>query len=163
MAIDVFIEFESGGAHFALRRGDVDSIEPVPHLVGAPASAPAHAGFFELGGALVSVVNFNALIGGVCVKALQLYDHLVVLKAFSPKTALLVDRVSGISKRAASEIKTVSEGQVYKDAVIAEISCPDGAAHLLDIAQLLGGYERERIRFFFEEEQRRRDIFDEAV
>ncbi len=97
--VDAVLVFRLAGHGFALPAARVRECLPLPSLQGRP-GLPAHvAGFLDLGGAALPVLDLAQLLGlrradeGLALEADGLYRHLVLVDG----VALLVDRATGLA------------------------------------------------------------------
>lgn len=158
-----FVIFESSGSRLALRRKAVARILPAPRLTRPPQAPAALAGFFAYGPDIVTVLRFEALMGGAAAEAPSLYAHIILLNLEGPLIALLVDRVSDVLESEDRDRRPVPDESTHRGSVLAEIETRHGSALLLDAARVVTEYERDRVRHFHEEERRRRNSLGDAA
>lgn len=134
------------GTGCALPRRAVREILPLPRLWRPPGAPGALAGFLNLAGSAVPVLDLAVLFGlGAPVTAqAALYRHLVLLHGDAP-LALLVDRVSDVVRVEAGQVRPVADEATLNGCVAAEIRLGDTLVHGLAIDRILLAEERERL------------------
>ncbi|MGF3022576.1 chemotaxis protein CheW [Methylobacterium aquaticum] len=134
------------GTDCALPRRAVREILPLPRLWRPPGVPGALAGFLNLAGAAVPVVDLAVLFGlGRPVTARQaLYRHLVLLHGEAPQ-ALLVDRVADVVRVDHDQIRPVAGETTLNGCVGAEIRLGERLVHGLAVERILFAEERERL------------------
>lgn len=134
------------GAPCALARAAVSEVLPVPRLHRPPAGGGPLAGFLNLGGVPVPVVDLAGLLGlraDGAAPAEDPYRHLVL--AADRGIAFLVDRVEDLVQVDAAALRPVPDDRTLNGCVMAEIAVPRGLVHVLDLPRLLTREERLRI------------------
>ncbi|QRE73784.1 chemotaxis protein CheW [Methylobacterium aquaticum] len=139
------------GTECALPRGAVREILPLPRLWRPPGAPGALAGFLNLAGSAVPVVDLAALFGlgqpGTAIAATNraaLYRHLILLKGESP-LALLVDRVADVVRVEPDRVRPVADGATLNGCVAAEIRVGERLVHGLAVDRILLAEERDRL------------------
>ena len=134
------------GTDCALPRGAVREILPLPRLWRPPGAPGALAGFLNLAGSAVPVVDLAVLFGlGRPVTGRQaLYRHLILLKSESP-LALLVDRVADVVRVEPDQVRPVADGATLNGCVAAEIRVAERLVHGLAVDRILLAEERDRL------------------
>ncbi|WP_336487244.1 chemotaxis protein CheW [Methylobacterium nigriterrae] len=139
-----FLLLDVAGVPCALPRAAVSEILPLPTLFRPPAVGPLLAGFLNLGGAAVPVVDLARLFG-LREEPVEPgpYAHLVL--GADRTTAYLVDRVSDLVTVEARAIGPVSGAETLNGCVEAEISLGERLVHALSPARILTAEERGRL------------------
>lgn len=158
-----FVIFESGSSRLALRRADVARILPTPRLTRPPQAPAALAGFFAYGPAIVTVLKFEALVGGESAADPALYSHIILLNLEGPPAGLLIDRVSDVVEANERDRRPIPKEATHRGSIVAEIETRRGGALLIEPALVIADYEKERVRHFHDEERRRRNAFGDAA
>ncbi|MFH5925811.1 chemotaxis protein CheW [Roseomonas xinghualingensis] len=135
--------FAMGGMSCALPRGVVRALLPLPRLDTPPGLPVPLAGFLNLGGKAVPVVELARLLG-VPPGAPHLYRHLILLDRPSAgqdeALALLVDRVMDVAP-GGLPIRPVEADRSLGGIIAGEVEAAGGSVHLLDPARLLMAQE----------------------
>ncbi|MFE1600599.1 chemotaxis protein CheW [Methylobacterium sp. ID0610] len=140
-----FLTVDVAGTACAVPREAVREILPLPRLWRPPGVPAALAGFFNLGGAAVPVIDLAALFGLPAEAGRPMvYRHLLMLGAEAP-LALLVDRVSDLVTVAPDAVNPVAPGTALNGCVAAEVRVGERLLHGLDIRRILLAEERERL------------------
>ncbi|MET0257805.1 MAG: chemotaxis protein CheW [Methylobacterium sp.] len=138
-----YLVLDVAGTPCALPREAVREILPLPHLHEPPAAGGPLAGFFNLGGMPVPVLDLARLLGLRDATAPDPYRH--VLHAADGSLALLVDRVVDVVEVGADSIGPVAGGQTLNGCIEAEITLGDRLVHALAMTRILTVEERARI------------------
>lgn len=141
-----YLLVDVAGTECALPRRAVREILPLPRLWRPPGAPPTLAGFLNLAGAAVPVLDLAALFGlGRPVTARQaLYRHLVLLHGDSP-LALMVDRVADFVRVEPERVRPVADGATLNGCVAAEMRIGDRLVHGLSVDRILLAEERDRL------------------
>ncbi|MCJ2113862.1 chemotaxis protein CheW [Methylobacterium sp. E-025] len=139
-----YLLLDVAGTPCALPRSAAGEVLPLPDLFRPPACGGWLAGFLNLGGEPVPVVDLARLLGlregehdpGP-------YAHLVLTP--DAAAAWLVDRVTDLVAVEAAAIRPVAAGASLNGCVSAEIARGDRLIHALDPARLLSAEERARV------------------
>ena len=118
----------------------------MPDLQAPPAAGGPLAGFLDLGGVPVPVVDLARLLGVPARAGPEdddSYRHLVL--AADAATAFLVDRADDLVVVPNAAIRAVAETRTLNGCVAAEITLGDRMVHVLDLARLLTAEERQRL------------------
>jgi len=142
--------FEAGGVGCALRGGDVRELLPLPRLWRPPGGPKPLAGFFNLGGQAIAVVDLPILLGldsrpdGA--EAL-IYRHLMLVGRLGRPgpAALLVDRVLDLVAIEPGQLSPMREAATLNGCVEAEIDWQGGLVHLLSLERLLLAEEAQSL------------------
>ncbi|WP_309296453.1 chemotaxis protein CheW [Methylobacterium frigidaeris] len=134
------------GTECALPRRAVREILPLPRLWRPPGAPGALAGFLNLAGSAVPVLDLAVLFGlGRPVSAqAALYRHLVLLHGEEP-LALLVDRVADFVRVDQAHIRPVADEATLNGCVSAAIRLGERLVHGLAIDRILLAEERDRL------------------
>lgn len=142
-----FLVVDVAGTGCAVPREAVREILPLPRLWRPPGVPAALAGFFNLGGGAVPVLDLAALFGlspGAEAGRPMIYRHLLLVGEEAP-LALLVDRVTDLVTVAQDCVTPVAAGTALNGCVAAEIRLGERLLHGLDVARILLTEERERL------------------
>jgi len=149
--------FAMSGMACALPREAVRALLPVPHLDSPPGLPPLLAGFLNLGGKAVPVVELALLLGAPPGKP-HPYRHLILLDRPSAgegeALALLVDRVMDVAP-GGLPIRPVEADRSLGGVVAGEVAAAGGSVHLLDSARLLMAQEAAILDALSSQAQRR--------
>ncbi|KAB1071543.1 chemotaxis protein CheW [Methylobacterium planeticum] len=139
-----YLLLDVAGVPCALPRAAVSEVLPLPNLFRPPTLGPLLAGFLNLGGEPVPVVDLARLFG-LRAEAREpgAYDHLVL--AADRATAFLVDRASDLVTVAPEAVRPVSGRQTLNGCVEAEITLGDRLVHALAPGRILTVEEQERL------------------
>ncbi|MCF4125895.1 chemotaxis protein CheW [Methylobacterium sp. SyP6R] len=134
------------GTECALPREAVREILPLPRLWRPPGAPGALAGFLNLAGSAVPVVDLAVLfgLGQPATARAVLYRHLILLKSESPM-ALLVDRVADVVRIEQTQVRPVADGATLNGCVCAEIRTGERLVHGLAVDRILLAEERDRV------------------
>ncbi|GLS42180.1 chemotaxis protein CheW [Methylobacterium brachythecii] len=147
------------GTPCALRRETVREILPLPHLHAPPATGGPLAGFLNLGGAPLPVLDLAQLLGRRDYPAPpNPYRH--VLLAADGSLALLVDRVTDVVEAQSS---AVADTQTLNGCVEAEIALGGRLVHVLSMERILTAEERDRVAALARRAAERLGSFDAAA
>ncbi len=146
---DTVLVFRLAGHGFALPAARVRECLPLPSLQDRP-GLPSHlAGFLELGGATLPVLDLARLLGlrraedGLALEADGLYRHLVLMDG----VALLIDRATGLAAGLPAPPDAEAEADPWQHGCVSRRVLADGeTVALLDPDLLLRHDERERLR-----------------
>jgi len=134
------------GVPCALARLSVSEVLPLPNLHAPPAGGGPLAGFLNLGGVPVPVIDLARLLGLRSASASEADDpYRHILLDADGTTGFLVDRVADLVTVEASAIRPVSEAQTLNGCVVAEITRGDSLVHVLGLTHLLTAEERARL------------------
>ena len=143
-ASEAYLLLDVAGTPCALPRAAAGEILPLPELFAPPTAGAWLAGFLDLGGTIVPVIDLARLLGlREGAHEPGPYAHLVL--SADGGSALLVDRVTDLVAVDADAIRPVDEGRSLNGCVAAEIRRGDRLVHALDPARILGAEERARV------------------
>lgn len=125
--------FAAGGGAFALPHTAVRALLPLPRLDAPPGLPPPLAGFLNLGGEAVPVLDLARLLDAAP-GAPHPYRHLVLLA--EGRLALLVDRALDVLP-AGLPLRPVEPGRSLNGLVTGALEVEGVTAHLLDPGRLL--------------------------
>jgi purine-binding chemotaxis protein CheW len=132
------------GVACALAQASVSEVLPLPDLHAPPAGGGPLAGFLNLGGVPVPVIDLARLLGVVTAsRADETYRH--ILLDAEGSTGFLVDRVEDLVTVERSAVRPVSSERTLNGCVVAEIARGDTLVHVLSLAHLLTTEERVRL------------------
>ncbi len=139
-----YLLLDVAGTPCALPRASVSEILPLPDLHTPPATGGWLAGFLNLGGAPIPVVDLAPLLGlRPAATAPGLYAHLVLTRDDS--VAYLVDRAADLVIVPDSAIRPSEQDGTLNGCVAAELVIGDRLVHALAPASLLTAQERARV------------------
>lgn len=139
-----YLVLDVAGTPCALPRDAAAEILPLPELQAAPASGGWLAGFVNLGGRPVPVLDLAALLGlGRGALEADLYAHLVLARDGS--VAWLADRVTDLVGVPASAHRPADPAVSLNGCVAAGLALGDRLVPALDPARLLTEAERMRV------------------
>jgi len=149
-AADQYLLLRLGTRRCALPRAAVREILPLPRLWRPPGLPRPLAGFMNLGGDALPVLDLVRLFGleaeGAAGEA-ALYRHVVLtgpLPGGEP-FGLLVDRVLDLLNIPPAQLRPIPPENTLNNCAVAEIETPDGFVHLLAPDRLLLEGERARL------------------
>ncbi|GGE41589.1 hypothetical protein GCM10007276_18700 [Agaricicola taiwanensis] len=148
MQSNVFAVFEVNGTSCALRTDEVAEFLPLPRLSRPPSLPRMIAGFLNLAGTAIPVIDMDALLGSSrdALAEPGPYAHLILTRpAAGQKTvALLVKRVSEvISSKEAPQ--PVSDDKTLNGCVSGIIEIGSRSVHILASERLLLEAERQEL------------------
>lgn len=143
---DAYLLFRLGTRRCALARAAVREVLPLPRLWRPPGLPKPLAGFLNLGGAPVPVLDLVRLFGlATTAEADQaLYRHILLIRGATP-VGLLVDRVLDLLRLPAERLRPVPPEASLNGCAVAEIEMPDGFVHLLAADRLLLAQEAAQL------------------
>jgi len=131
--------FVAGDLACALPQGAVRALLPLPRLDAPPGLPPPLAGFLNLGGQAVPVVDLARLLGAAPGES-HPYRHLVLLggavRGVEGGLALLVDRVVDVLPGGAP-LRPVEAGRSLNGMIAGAVEVEGVTAYLLDPGRLL--------------------------
>lgn len=157
---DRWLLLRLGGLVCALPQAAVAEVLPLPLLWRPPGLPASLAGFLNLDGAAVPVLDLAWLFGLPAETAPQgeaaLYRHLLLLEGV-PAQALLVDRVLDLVPAQPAQRRPVAPEHSLNGCVVAELDLPGqpGLVHLLDPARILLAQEQAALAELQQGAQRR--------
>lgn len=138
-----YLTLDVAGTICALPRADIREILPLPHLHAPPTALGMLAGFLNLGGAPVPVVDLARLFGLRGEAEPDPYRHLLLTA--DGTLALMVDRVLDLVAVGPEAVRSLEQARTLNGCVAAEIASGDRLIHALDLARILSAEERARI------------------
>lgn len=139
-----YLMLDVAGTACALPREAVAEVLPLPELQAAPASGGWLAGFVNLGGRAVPVLDLAPILGlRELGSSAGLYAHLVLAQDRS--LAWLVDRVADLALVSASAQRPADPAASLNGCVAAELALSDRLIPALDPKRLLTEAERMRV------------------
>lgn len=119
-------------------------ILPLPHLHRPPAAGSMLAGFVDLGGVPLPVLDLARLLGlREAAPAPDPYRHLLL--AADRASVFLVDRVQDLVHVPVEAIRPVDGHETLNGCVVAEIARGEALVHVLAMARILTARERGRL------------------
>lgn len=139
-----YLLIDVAGTPCALPREAVSEVLPLPELFPPPVAGRLLAGFLNLGGAPVPVIDLARLFG-LAKDAAEpgLYAHLIL--AADRATAFLVERVSDLVTVEPSALRPVPDARTLNGCVAAEFPRGDSLVHVLDPDRILTVEEAARL------------------
>lgn len=140
-----YLLLDVAGVAFALARSAVSEVLPLPNLHPPALAGTLVAGFLNLGGAPVPVVDLARLLDlrDASASGGDPYRH--ILLAADRGTAFLVDRVLDLVSVMATAIRPLDAGASLNGCVVAEIAQGERLVHVLAMDRLLTAEERRRV------------------
>ncbi|KQP40966.1 chemotaxis protein CheW [Methylobacterium sp. Leaf104] len=142
-----FLLLDVAGVPCALARTSVSEVLPLPDLHLPPAGGGPLAGFLNLGGTPVPVVDLARLLGlrtdAARGAAEDAYRHILL---DAPRgTGFLVDRVEDLITVEDAALRPIVAECTLNGCVVAEIARADGLVHVLGMSRLLTAEEQARL------------------
>lgn len=139
-----YLLLDVAGTPCALPRDAVSEVLPLPDLFAPPVAGKVLAGFLNLGGEPVPVIDLARLFGLADHAAEpSLYAHLVL--AADRASAFLVDRATDLVLVDEDALRPVPDGRTLNGCVAAEFSRGDRLVHVLGLARILTAEETARL------------------
>jgi purine-binding chemotaxis protein CheW len=137
-----YLLFHLANERFAVPTCLAREVLRVPKLVKVPRLGAHILGIINLRGQIVAVTDLRPLLG-LSGRELSTGGQLVVIEAAGISTALLVDRVEGISSFPLAGIEPLTEGLsgFPREAVSGQVHQEQGLILLLDMRNILGRQE----------------------
>ncbi len=148
------LTFEVAGWRCALPVCDVREIVPLPELARAPGESALIAGFMNLRGAAVPVLDAARLFG-LRPSPRTMHTPLIVLNG--SEAVLLVDRVFNIARVLPASLLPVPLDSCFNNCTAAQVETEHGVVNLLSRDRLLLEKERQYLAEVRAEAQRRMD------
>lgn len=128
----------------------------LPQLSTPPGVAPALAGFMNVAGSAVPVIDAARLLGLAYHADIDpLYRHILVIAAEGRELGLLVDRVRDVRALNLDGLTSAERDAVLNDCLLGDLMEAGRAIHVLDAGRLLLAFERARIADLRDAEQER--------
>lgn len=146
MQSNVFAVFQIADKTCALRTDEISELLPLPALARPPATPPILAGFLDLGGRAVPVIDLAILFGGKRHEPPQIYAHLILLKSRNglAETALLVERVSDVTS-SMQVPKDIADDKTLNGTFTGTIDVAGSPAYIIAPDRLLMEAERQQL------------------
>lgn len=139
-----YLLLDVAGTPCALAQAEVREVLPLPHLHRPPAAGSMLAGFVDLGGVPLPVLDLARLLGlRDAEPAPDPYRHLVL--AADRGAVLIVDRVQDLVQVSPEAIRPVDGDETLNGCVVAEIARGGALIHVLAMARILTARERSRV------------------
>nr|WP_305123514.1 chemotaxis protein CheW [Roseomonas sp. GC11] len=139
--------FRLGSRRCALPRASVREVLPLPRLWRPPGLPRPLAGFLNLGGEALPVLDLARLFAleSAALADEALYRHILLLPGgaglggagLGGALGLLVDRVLDLARIPAARLRPVPPEASLNGCAVAEIETPEGFLHLLDPGRIL--------------------------
>ncbi|WP_242662240.1 chemotaxis protein CheW [Teichococcus deserti] len=141
VAGDAYLLFRLGSRRCALPRAAVREVLPLPRLFRPPSLPKPMAGFLNLGGVAVPVIDLTKLFGLASAAETEqaLYRHILLIGRPDGQAplGLLVDRVLDLLRLAPERLRAVSPEATLNGCAVAELETAEGFVHLLAADRLL--------------------------
>lgn len=138
-----FVTFTCGSKACALARDDVSRVAPLPRLARPPVSAPVVAGFLNLAGEPLAVIDAAQLWGlSAAPSADPLYRHVVIVRG---RLGLLVDRVTDVRALDLAGASAPGADASLNGCVALIVEASSGPIFVLDADRFLTEAESERV------------------
>nr|WP_147045295.1 chemotaxis protein CheW [Methylobacterium gnaphalii] len=157
-----YLILDVAGTSCALPRDAVREVLPLPHLHAPPAAGGPIAGFLNLGGVPLPVLDLARLLGQRAA-AVEPDPYRHILLAADGSLALLVDRVVDAVQVSLDAVRSVSDTRTLNGCVEAEIALDKRFVHVLSMQRILTTEERERVATLSRRAAERLASFDAAV
>lgn len=155
-ALSILVTFRCGQALCAFPREQVARLLALPALSQPPSMPPALAGFTNISGCAVPVVDTARLLGvAFNAEVDALYRHVIIIAADGAPLGLLVDRVLDVEEGDQGALAVPKAGSVLNDCVLGDLVIAGETCHVLDAERILLAFERTRIAELREAEQQR--------
>lgn len=152
--------FRCGPIRCAVDRATVAQILPLPALSRPPTAPSLIAGFANVGGEAVPVIDAGALFATAPDPDVDpIYRHVLVLQLRAGRAGLLVDRVEDVRAAPPEADSAIAPEETLNGCVTGMVSFGDGAVHMLDASRLLLKAEQALLDELRKEEQRRLDAW----
>lgn len=146
-----YLVVDVAGTACAVPGAAVDEILPLPRLWRPPGGPAALAGFFDLGGQAVPVLDLAVLFGLArpadedgSMPRRMVYRHLLLMAGPMP-LALLVDRAADLVRVPPEAVTPVLDGATLNGCVAHEIRLGERLLHGLSPERILLAEERARL------------------
>lgn len=141
-----YLLVDVAGTECALPRRAVREVLPLPRLWRPPGAPAALAGFLNLAGHAVPVLDLASLfgLGRPATAGAAVYSHLVLLHGETP-LALMVDRVADMVRVAPDQVRPVADAATLNGCVAAEIRLGERLVHGLAVDRILLAEEEARL------------------
>jgi len=155
---DPYLLLRLGSRTCALPGGAVREILPLPRLWRPPGLPRPLAGFLNLGGEALPVLDLMRLFGLAAEGAegeAALYRHVVVVTAGEGRLGLLVDRALDLLRVPWAQLRPLAAEATPNGCAVAEIETPEGFVHLLAVERILLAQEQAALAALQENVQAR--------
>lgn len=143
-----YLLVDVAGTDCALPRRAVREVLPLPRLWRPPGAPAALAGFLNLAGSAVPVLDLTILFGlgrpATATARAALYRHLLLLHGETP-LALMVDRVADMVRVAPDRVRPIADAATLNGCVAAEIRIGERLVHGLAVDRILFAEEEARL------------------
>ncbi|WP_051092915.1 chemotaxis protein CheW [Methylobacterium sp. 77] len=141
-----YLILDVSGVTFAMLRASVSEVLPLPHLHPPTLPGTLLAGFLNLGGGTVPVIDLRRLLAlpASLEREGNPYRHLLL--AADRRTALLVDRVSDLTSIDPASLRALAADASLNGCVTGEIAQGESVIQVLDMERLLNAEEHRRVQ-----------------
>ncbi len=143
MAGSATLLLDIAGTVCALPRAEIREILPLPRLYAPPAAGGPLAGFLDLAGEPVPVIDLAALFDLRERSSDDAYRHIVLARQGG--IALLVDRALDLVQVEAEALRPVESARSLNGCVVGEFARQGQLVHLLSLDRILTLEERTRL------------------
>jgi purine-binding chemotaxis protein CheW len=148
--------FQCGDALCAFQREQVVRLLALPALSTPPAMPPALAGFANIAGGAVPVIDTARLLGlSYDANIDPIYRHVLIVLADGAPLGLLVDRVTNVRELDLDTLTAAKADTLLNDCVVGDLTEDGDVVHVLDAERVLLAHERTRIADLRDAEQQR--------
>lgn len=145
-ALAILVKFQCGEALCAFPREQVVRLIAVPALSHPPSMPPALAGFANIAGGAVPVIDTARLFGlSYDADIDPLYRHVLIVLADGAPLGLLVDRVLDVAPANLEALTKAKAGAVINDCLFGDLDAGADVIHVIDAERILLAHERVRI------------------
>ncbi|WP_349362347.1 chemotaxis protein CheW [Roseomonas sp. E05] len=155
---DPYLLLRLGSRTCALPGSAVREILPLPRLWRPPGLPRPLAGFLNLGGEALPVLDLVRLFGLAAEGAegeAALYRHVVVVAGRQGALGLLVDRALDLLRIPQGRLRPLAAEATPNGCALAEIETPEGFVHLLAVERVLLAQEQAALAALRENAQAR--------
>lgn len=156
-----YLLLDVAGHSLALAQAAVREVLPLPHLHAPPATGGPLAGFMDLGGRAIAVLDLARLLRLRAAAVPDPYAHLVLLA--DGATALLVDKVADLVRAADADVQPIDGERSFNGCMDARIAVGGRHHDRIDLPRLLTAEESARLAAFAEIARQRLDALDAAI
>jgi purine-binding chemotaxis protein CheW len=155
-ALATLVIFRCGEALCAFQREQVVRLFAAPLLSTPPQMPPALAGFANIAGGAVPVIDTARLLGlSYDETADPLYRHVLIVLADGAPLGLLVDRALDVRNADLDALTPVRPDTILNDCVLGDLRQEGRVVHVLDAERVLLAHEQARISDLRAAEQER--------
>lgn len=156
-----YLLLDVAGHPLALAQRAVREVLPLPHLHAPPATGGPLAGFLDLGGEAIPVIDLAALLGLREATPPDPYAHLVLTAAGA--AALLVDKAADLVRASDGDVQPLDGARSFNGCIDARIVMRGRHYDRIDLPRLLTAEESSRIAAYAAIARHRLDALDAAI